>query len=815
MTPKKHFKITTTISIRIRLISLLLLMTAIAAASIAGVAVYVNQIAGRRAQEISGQALLDQARDYLTQLTQSNARENDQILSEVKRQTLSIALFASAVFDNPQLFGGNTSWKAADHMHPGPDGQYFNTTQDTSSVYVPKTTPLDQTTIRDIELSAHLDQLFVSVFQNTPNVQAIYFATPRDMVRYYPNVNLGSVLPADFRASQRIWYVGSTPENNPDKKAWWTPPYVDATGLGMVTTVAAPVYSQSGEFLGVVGLDLTLKDITANIESTRFLKSGYSFLVDNTGHAVALPEAGFLDIMQRAPSAEDINTDLTKTTTPFAPILSKMIAGQSGFGQITLGRRSLFVAYAPLESTGWSLGSVVEARDVLSAVTTLQDELNNTTRILIFTQILPISIGIFALVALLGLILANRLVVPIQKLATEAQKVGAGHWDIAVPSTGNDEIGILARAFRAMAEQIRAFIQELEARVAERTRELERRTTQLQVAAEVAREATAIRDLDLLLNNAVDLIRERFGFYHAGIFLLDERREYAVLRSATGEAGQEMIARDHRLKVGEVGMVGYVTSTGQPRIALEVDKDPTHYKNPLLPETRSEMTLPLKIGDQIIGALDVQSQYPQAFSQEDIEIMQVLADQLAIAIENARLLQETQDNLRQLEKLHADYLKNAWRKRYETSTIIGYRYDRVGVKPIYKDKLRLKSKHEPPDYSVPLQVRGQVIATLDAWAEDGELDAETASFLQAIANRLSQTLDSARLFEETQSRAERERLVSEITAKMRASNDPQVILETAIRELRQALLINSKPAVNILDNAPKPQDRDSDGNNSG
>jgi len=780
----------TTVSIKTRLLGLLLFMTAVATASIAGVAIYVNQMAARSAQLTSGQALVAQAKDYLVQLTQSNARETDHILDEVKRQTQNIASYASMVFDQPERFGGTDLWKAHEHMHAAPEGQYVNTPQDLSSVYVPKTTPIDQATVKDIELSAHLDHLFVTIFQNIPNVEAIYFATPRDMVRYYPNIDLGSVLPPDFRATQRIWYTGSTPENNPDKKAWWTPPYVDATGLGLVTTVAAPVYSQSGEFLGVVGLDLTLKDVTANIESTRFLKSGYSFLIDNTGHAIALPEAAYPDILQRPASPQDINVDLGATTTPFAPVLKKMISGQSGFEQLTLGKRSLFVAYAPLESTGWSLGSVIEAKDILSAVTTLQDELAIITRNLILTRILPVSVVIFVLVTFLGLILANRLVVPIQKLAAEAQKVGTGRWDITIPATGNDEIGILARTFKTMAEQIHTFIRELEKRVAERTRDLERRTTHLQVAAEVAREAAAIHDLDTLLNNAVDLIRQRFGFYHAGIFLLDEGREYAVLRAATGEAGQEMIARGHKLKVGEVGMVGYVTSSGQPRIALDVDKDPTHFKNPLLPETRSEMTLPLKIGDQIIGALDVQSQLPQAFSREDIEIMQVLADQLAIAIQNARLLQETQDNLRQLEKLYTDYLKKSWQKRFENSTIVGYRYERSGVRPIYKNQ-NMPRTEPKPSISLPLQVRGQVIATLDAWADEGALDAEAISLLEAIANRLSQALDSARLFEETQRRAERERLAGEITAKMRASNDPQIILETAIRELRQALRIDS------------------------
>ena len=173
---------------------------------------------------------------------------------------------------------------------------------------------------------------------------------------------------------------------------------------------------------------------------------------------------------------------------------------------------------------------------------------------------------------------------------------------------------------------------QLEQRVQERTNDLERRSVQLRVAAEIARDATSARELNDLLNSAVNLVRDRFGFYHAGIFLLDKRREYAILKAATGEAGRQMIERKHKLKVGETGIVGYATGTGQPRIALDVGADAVHFKNPLLPETRSEMALPFKVNDQVIGALDVQSTQEAAFDEEDVAILQTMADQLAVAI---------------------------------------------------------------------------------------------------------------------------------------------------------------------------------------
>jgi signal transduction histidine kinase len=184
-------------------------------------------------------------------------------------------------------------------------------------------------------------------------------------------------------------------------------------------------------------------------------------------------------------------------------------------------------------------------------------------------------------------------------------------------------------------------------------RHLERRAVQIQVAAEVARDATATREMDTLLNRAVSLIRDRFGFYHAGIFLNDEKGEWAILRAASGEAGQEMLLKEHRLKVGEMGIVGYVAGSGQPRIALDVGRDAVHFKNPWLPDTRSEMALPLQLGSKVIGVLDVQSNLEAAFDSEDIAILQTMADQLAVAFETARLFDATRRQLEELIVLQA------------------------------------------------------------------------------------------------------------------------------------------------------------------
>jgi len=182
--------------------------------------------------------------------------------------------------------------------------------------------------------------------------------------------------------------------------------------------------------------------------------------------------------------------------------------------------------------------------------------------------------------------------------------------------------------------------------------QLEKRVVQIKTAAEVARDASAVREMDQLLNRAVDLICERFGFYYAAIYLVDDLSEYAVIKSAKGEPGRELLKIGYKLRVGKEGMIGYVAKTGEARIVVDVEKDDVHFKNPLLPHTRSEMCLPLTVKQRVVGVLDVQSDTLGAFSEEDVEVLQTLSDQLAVAYETARLFEAAQRQLRELTVLH-------------------------------------------------------------------------------------------------------------------------------------------------------------------
>lgn len=259
---------------------------------------------------------------------------------------------------------------------------------------------------------------------------------------------------------------------------------------------------------------------------------------------------------------------------------------------------------------------------------------------------LILAIGIAIVVAVGAIGTAQLLLRPILHLTHVAQLITQGDLTAQAPVQSHDEIGVLATAFNTMTAQLRDMISSLELRV-------EARTAQLRASTEVGRAASTILDPQELLQRIVDLICERFGFYYAGVFLLDRDRRFAVLRAGRGEAGRVMLESGHKLEIGGQSMVGWVCANKQARVALDVGQDAVRFANPLLPDTRSEIALPLRIGDRILGALDVQSVQEAAFDESSIAVLQGMADQIAIALENARLFAETQTALAENRQLVA------------------------------------------------------------------------------------------------------------------------------------------------------------------
>jgi GAF domain-containing protein len=348
----------------------------------------------------------------------------------------------------------------------------------------------------------------------------------------------------------------------------------------------------------------------------------------------------------------------------------------------------------------------------------------------------------------------------------------------------------------------------LEERVNQRTSELElanryneRRARQFEAISQVSRAINQTQGLQDLLPQITQVISQQFNFYHIGIFLLDPAREYATLVASNSEGGQKMLARNHKLKIGQVGIVGYVASAGAPRIALDTGADAIYFNNPDLPETRSEMALPLfRSGEELIGIIDVQSTEQNAFGQDDIQILTTLADQVSIAIVNARLYEDTQKALLESEMLYHSNIQTGWAKFTRSQKIAGIR--RQGMKsdlllepiklPGAAEVTRLggvyQKKPDSNDKStqttIPMKLRGEVVGMLNIKTDDGRTwSADEMDIITAIVERAALSIENARLLTESRNAAKKERVIGEISAKINASTQIEMILKTAVREL--------------------------------
>lgn len=410
---------------------------------------------------------------------------------------------------------------------------------------------------------------------------------------------------------------------------------------------------------------------------------------------------------------------------------------------------------------------------------------------------LVIFLASLPFIGLLGYLLGRLVTDPLARLTVTAQKIAGGDLDqSAVIPVSSREAALLAFSFNTMTQKFKSLVSTLETQVAERTENLEKRAARLQAVAGVARRIAAIQDLDKLLPGITELVSEQFGFYHAGIFLLDEKREFAVLRATNSEGGQRMLARQHKLRLDSNSIVGFATSRGEPRIALDVGLDSVFFDNPDLPETRSEMALPLRIGERVIGALDVQSTQPNAFTEEDITTLATLADQVAIAIENARLFSEARQALNESEETFARYIKQEWTGFAQQAKSTGYVFDGKRTTPLDRREKHAISKSLPQTgrltldkdadkLVVPIRLRGQTIGFIDVKPKSGNRNwtQDDLTLLESAAERAALALENARLVDSAQRRASREQIIGEITSKIGAASEMEAIMQAAVEEL--------------------------------
>jgi len=372
----------------------------------------------------------------------------------------------------------------------------------------------------------------------------------------------------------------------------------------------------------------------------------------------------------------------------------------------------------------------------------------------------------------------------------------------------------------AELQEVRASLEE---QVAERTHDLEQRTRYLQGILEVTQATTTLLDSDQVIRAAAELIKERFHLYYVGLFLIDLSGEWAVLKAGTGTAGKVLLERGHRIRIGS-GMIGWSIANAQPRVAGEAGQDVVRLATPELPETRSEAAIPLRSRGRVIGALSVQSERANAFGDMEIASFQALADQVAIAEDNAWLYSESRKALEESRRAYGEMSQRSWQEflRGMDQRELTYRYGmnasaqarmeagQQGLSLTQDDPYQ-QARQEALASNQPVQIRGKRHAVLflpipvreaqigvitfsrelpESHSRRGEAPGwsrEEIELLQSIVEQLGVALDSARLYQDTQRLAYREQVTGEVTARIRQTLDIQTVLRTAVEEIQRTL----------------------------
>lgn len=461
-----------------------------------------TQTAGRAAEKATGNVLREQAKESLVQIVKSVADQQDLLFERVKDDASNFSSYAKNIYENPLVFSRNAYWEFGSRVFRK-NGRYVNNASDVSTIHIPSFVDLDSNEKRNIELTAYLDFIAPSILKNNQNTAAIWAVDEKGSTRYFPNIILGNIAPADYDPRQDVFYKPAIPQKNPDKKVVWSSLYDDPAKRGLMITATAPVYTKNG-FEGVVGIDVLLNSIIKTITAYSPIEGSYAFLIDKEGSTIAFPDKAYKDILGRSRKEGEVRTGLATSSPEFLAILKDMMNGLTGFGSIHNGDKELFVAYAPLKQTGFSMAIVAEESVMLKAASALRGEISNSVQSTIVNRILPASLFIILFASIVSIFLVTRIVKPIRQLILGADEIGKGNLDYNLEIDSTNEIGNLASSFTQMSKnlkQSRKELQEysegLEKKVKERTQELEQNNVHLEkISIELASANAGLKRLD-------------------------------------------------------------------------------------------------------------------------------------------------------------------------------------------------------------------------------------------------------------------------------------------------------------------------------
>ncbi len=561
--------------------------------------------------------------------------------------------------------------------------------------------------------------------------------------------------------SDRPWFKGAASGNEITRQT-----LIGRTSGEPAVCYSTPIRNDQAKIQGVAMACTDLDVLPDQVGAAKLGQTGMAFLVDDLGQVIAHPDSAY------AVELKDFSS---------YPPIAALFNGQTESLSFTDEQGIVWSSHGKLLDNGYAVVVQQEESEVLAGVRQ-------------FWQWAIVSMVIVVVVVgVLTWLVTNRLLRPISNLTEAATAFANGDLSRSVEMNRKDEFGVLAEAFNTMAAQLRDIIGDLEVRIAARTERLE-------IVANLSERLSAILDLDELLEEVVSQIQARFGYYHAHIYLLNESTGKLIVAAGTGKAGFEMKASGHNIAINApTSLVARAARSGKAVRVDNVREAPDWLPNRLLPDTYSEMAVPIALGGAVVGVLDVQQNEIAGLDEGDASLLRSLANQVAVAIRNARLFADVDAALAEAREVQERYMGQSWR----TVGVAGrYVYTSPSVEPLDETRLQAMAKakeqallqngpavfskddEKERSLSIPINLRDRTIGALQLHtARDRKWTEDDVALVQAITDQLSQTAENLRLFEEAQESAGREQTIREITDKLKTASNLDALLETAAREL--------------------------------
>lgn len=550
-----------------------------------------------------------------------------------------------------------------------------------------------------------------------------------------------------------------------------------------LVTLAIPVKDVFDDVEGALIAEVNLKLMWDVIDEVKIGETGSAYVVDRQGNLIAYRDRDLVlqgtNVGHLAEVAEFVSNEEDELSETSAELWTGIT------NELVLS------TYSPLGTPDWAVVVELPVREAYQGI----------------IQSIAISLGILLFVAILaggaGIYASRRLTAPLLNLTSTATRIAEGELDLEVQPQGPTEIVHLANAFNSMTYQLRELIDSLEQRIVARTQRLE-------TVATLSERLIAILNIDELLAEMVNQIKNTFNYYHAHVYLLDEQSQNLVMTQGAGQAGVEMKARRHSIPLNAPhSLVARAARQAEIVRVDNVREAEDWLPNPLLPDTYSELAVPILLEGQVVGVLDVQQNKIAGLDEGDANLLRSLVNQVAIAIHNARLFNQVEKALADAYAAQERYIEQSWNKTRFTQQNSQYLYAHPDAPPLDEAKAQALAEarqqfvdqahprvlvtngHEMPAQSLvaPVQWGNKTIGKLQLYTSNqtqpwGE---EDLAVIEAVMEQLAQTAENLRLFEESRQTANDERLFGEITRKIRQAPNLEALTKIAAETISNVL----------------------------